>query len=388
MEQDDPTHMENSTPPDPIAFHGSPAPTIGVEVELQIIDPKTRKMVNAGPRLIEAVGDPMHVKPELLECCVELNTGICNNVNEVRADLGGRLQRVQAACDDLGLMLSGTGTHPFAQWNEIAVTDEERYMRLLERMQWLARRFMIFGLHVHVGVKNGEKAIAISNSLTSYLPFMLGLSASSPFWLGEDTGLASSRSKVFEALPTAGLPPYLRNWNQFMSYMNTLITAGAISSIREVWWDVRPHLGFGTIEVRVCDGVNTLSEICSLVALIQALVVRLEELYDAGESLPVMKAWTLKENKWRASRWGSDARIITNEQGDQMNLARKLEEIIEELEPTAHRLGSHSDLEGVRRLLANPNFKRQRRVYDQTRSLAAVVDASVEELRTDRPTVL
>ena len=248
---------------------------------------------------------------------------------------------------------------------------------------------MLFrSLHVHVGVKDGEKAIAISNSLTSYLPFLLGLTASSPFWLGEDTGLASSRSKVFEALPTAGLPPYLRNWNQFVSYMNTLITAGAISSIREVWWDVRPHLGYGTIEVRVCDGVNTLTEICSIVALVQALVVHLEELYDAGEALPVLKEWTLKENKWRACRWGTDARIIINERGDQMNLARKLEEILEELEPTARSLGSFEQLGRVRSLLNNPSFKRQRRIYEETRSLTAVVDACVEELKTDRPTIV
>lgn len=380
--------MLPTTPPSEIEFNGSPAPTIGVEVELQIIDPNTRKMVNAGPRLIEAVGDHMHVKPELLECVVELNTGICKDVAEVRADLGGRLQRVIAVCDELDLRLAGTGTHPFAQWGELAITDEERYLGLMERMQWLARRFMIFGLHVHVGVKNGEKAIAISNSLTAYLPFLLGLSASSPFWLGEDTGLASSRIKVFEALPTAGLPPYLRNWNQFVSYMNTLVTAGAISSIREVWWDVRPHLGFGTVEIRVCDGVNTLTEICALVALIQALVVHLDELYDAGGVLPVLKEWTLKENKWRACRWGSDARIIINERGDQMSLARKLEEIIEELEPTARRLGSEEDLGRVRYLLANPSFKRQRRLYEETRSLAAVVDACIEELRTDRPTIV
>ena len=371
-----------------IAFNGSPNPTIGVEMELQIVDPTTRKMVNAGPRLVEAVGDPMHVKPELLECCVELNTGICKDMAEVRADLGGRLERVQAVADELGLVLVGTGTHPFAQWNELAVTNEERYIGLLDRMQWLARRFMIFGLHVHVGVSDGEKAIAISNSLTSYLPFLLGLSSSSPFWLGEDTGLASSRIKIFEALPTAGLPPYMRNWNQFVSYMNTLITAGAISSIQEVWWDVRPHLAFGTIEVRVCDGVNTLSEVCSLVALVQTLIVHLAQRYDSGQQLPMLKEWTIKENKWRACRWGTDARIIINERGDQMSLARKLEEIIEELEPTARDLGSHGDLERVRGLLHNPSFKRQRRVYKETRSLTAVVDACAEELRTDRPTVL
>ena len=379
--------MTPSTRPNAIAFTGSPSPTIGVEVELQIVDPKTRKLVNAGPRLLAAVNDHVHVKPELLECVVELNTGICKSVDEVREDMGGRLAKVQGVCDELGLALVGTGTHPFAQWSELAVTDEQRYVDLLDRMQWLARRFMIFGLHVHVGVPDGEKAIAVSNSLTSYLPFLLGLSASSPFWLGEDTGLASSRIKVFEALPTAGLPPHLRNWNEFVSYMNTLVTAGAISSIREVWWDVRPHLGFGTIEVRVCDGVNTLSEICALVALVQCLVVHLMARYDDGQELPMLREWTIRENKWRACRWGTDARIITNERGDQMNLARKLEEIIEELEPTARSLGCHKDLERVRGLLHNPSFKRQRRVHERTRSLSGVVDACIEELRHDRPTV-
>ncbi len=371
-----------------IVFSGSPGPTIGVEVELQILDPATRRLANAAPALLERLAHDERVKPELLECVVEINTEICRDIHEVREDLGARLARVQAACADLGLALAATGTHPLAHWEELRITDNPRYLDLVDRMQWVARRFMIFGLHVHIGVPDGEKAVAISNSVASYLPVLLGLSASSPFWLGNDTGLASCRIKVFEALPTAGLPPFLTNWNEFVSYMNTLMTAQAIESIREVWWDVRPHLGFGTVEVRVCDGVNTLSEMLAMVGLIQALVVWLGDRYDAGGELPVLKRWTLLENKWRACRWGTDARIILNERGEQRSLARKIEELLEDLRPVSERLGSWDAVQRIRGLMANPSFERQRAIYRASGSFEAVVDANIRELADDRPTII
>jgi carboxylate-amine ligase len=372
----------------PIIFEGSPNPTLGVEVELQLIDPETRQLVNRAPELLEAFGDPIHCKPELLQCMIELNTDVCTDVAHVRRDLGARLKALQVTLDELGLAVSGTATHPCANWKALKITDDQRYLDLVENMQWVARQCVIFGLHVHVGVPDGEKAIAVATSLSAYLPFLLGLSASSPYWLGDDTGLASVRVKIFEALPTAGLPHLMTNWNEFVRYMRTLINAGAISSIREVWWDVRPHLAFGTIEVRICDGVNTLSEIVSLVAMIQALVVWLGERYDAGDVLPTLKDWTLRENKWRACRYGTDARLIVTEKGGQKSLAQKVEEMIEELGPTAMRLGSLSELERVRALLANPNFKRQKAVFGETGSFGSVVDECIRELKEDRPTVV
>src|SRR5438445_8377822 len=205
-------------------------------------------------------------------------------------------------------------------------------------MQWVARRLQIFGIHVHVGVRSAEKAIAIANALSAYIPHFLALSASSPYWMGQDTGLASSRSKVFESLPTAGLPYQLSGWSEFEDFMETLVSAKAISSIREVWWDVRPHPDFGTIEFRICDGMPTMTEVATAAALSQCLVEWLDSLYERGYTLPVPRSWVVRENKWRAARHGTDAEIIVDDRGSLARITDAIAELEEALAPTAHRL--------------------------------------------------
>jgi carboxylate-amine ligase len=281
-----------------------------------------------------------------------------------------------------------TGTHPIADWRHIPISDGERYHRLVENMQWPARRLLICGLHVHVGVRSGEHAIAIMNALTVFLPHLLALSGSSPYWHALDTGMASCRTKVFEGLPTAGLPPQVANWAEFTSLMRTLLHAGSITSIREIWWDIRPHTAFGTVEVRVCDGVNTLGEVCAITALIQSLTAYLQERYDAGEPLPTLRYWTLRENKWRASRFGTEAQVIRNECGQQIALTESIADWVERLRPTARRLGCESDLlRNLDILRHGPSYQRQRRMYDRAGSLEGVVDDLVSELRNDTPWV-
>jgi carboxylate-amine ligase len=371
-----------------IRFNGSPKPTLGVELELQILDPETRNLVGGAPRILEASGEDANVKPELIQSTIELNTNVCPDVAAVRSELEERIRALLAVCDRLGYEVACAGTHPFSRWDEQAITEKERYHSLVDRCQWPARRLMIFGLHVHVGVESGEKAIAVFNSLTTYLPHLLALSASSPFFASADTGLASCRVKIFESLPTAGLPYRFRNWAEFQRLMITLVNARAIESVREIWWDVRPHPDFGTIEVRICDGLPTLDDVLAMTALVQALVVWLGEQYDEGMYLPVQRHWIVRENKWRAARWAVDADIIVDEEGKLERLSDSILGLVETVAPVAGRLGGGHELARVAEMLrVGPSYRRQLRVYEEAGSFDAVMDALVREFRQNAPVV-
>lgn len=365
-----------------ITFNGSPGPTLGVEVELQLLDPETRNLVSGAPRIIERAAGDNHIKPELIESTVELNTDVCRDVAEVRRDLQQRIAQLLAICDELGYEVASAGTHPFAEWSEQRVTPKERYTMLVDRCQWPARRLMIFGLHVHVGIQTGEKAIAVFNGLSNYLPHLLALSASSPFFNSQDTGLTSCRVKVFESLPTAGLPYRLLNWGEFQHLMTTLVNAKAIDSIREVWWDVRPHPDFGTVEVRICDGLPTLDDIVAMTAMIQALVVWLGNQYDEGSFLPLQRYWIVRENKWRAARWALDADLIVDDHGRLQRLGDEIERLLETLDPVAARLGSRNELAHIRTIMREgPSYLRQRRLYEESGQFTAVMESLVREFR-------
>ena len=369
-----------------IAFRGSPRPTVGVELELQLLDPETMNLVAGAPTILRRIADRSHVKAELIESTIELNTDVCEDVAAVRRDLSGRIGQLLEVADELGYQVACAGTHPFSRWVEQRITDSERYRRLVDQCQWPARRLMIFGVHVHVGIESGEKAIAVSNGLTTYLPHLLALSASSPFFNDADTGLASSRSKIFESLPTAGLPYRLLNWAEFQRLMITLVSAKAIESIREIWWDVRPHPHFGTIEVRICDGLPTLDEVLAVTALIQALIVWLGDHYDEGMYLPLHRHWIVRENKWRAARWATEAEIIVDEDGNLERLDESLARLVEEVAPTAKRLGGETELQGVGAMLgADLSYRRQRSIYRETRDYAEVMKALVREFRENAP---
>ena len=371
-----------------IHFNGSPQPTLGVELELQILDPGTRNLVAGAPAILEACGGDANVKPELIQSTIELNTDVCADVAAVRRELRERVGALAALCDGLGYELACAGTHPFSKWGEQAITEKERYHTLVDRCQWPARRLMIFGLHVHVGVASGEKAIAVFNSLTTYLPHLLSLSASSPFFADADTGLASCRVKIFESLPTAGLPYRFRNWAEFQRLMITLVNARAIQSVREIWWDIRPHPDFGTIEVRICDGLPTLNDVIAMTALVQALVVWLGDQYDEGMYLPVQRHWIVRENKWRAARWSVDADIIVDEDGRLERLSESIAGLVETLAPTARRLGSADELARIGEMLrVGPSYRRQRRIHEEAGSFDAVMDALVREFRENAPVV-
>ena len=373
-----------------IVFNGSDRPTLGVEIEVQVVDEAGALATDtAATKILADLDDPAAYKHELLECTIEVITDVCTTTKNVREDLSGKLERLIEVAEGQGYRILCTGTHPFSSWSDQTVSPDPRYHRLIEDCQWTARRLLIFGVHTHVGLGSGEEAIAVGNSLGTYIPHFLALSSSSPFWMGRDTGLASTRSKIFESLPTAGLPYMMENWGQFQRFMRTLIGAGTVRSIREVWWDIRPHPGFGTLELRICDGIPTMQELCAMTALAQSLVVWLSERYNAGLEIPIHKAWTIRDNKWRAARYGLDAEIIRDEEGNLTSLRRSIGDLVETLCPVAERLGCLDDLNGVSAILERgTSATRQREAFARHKDLSGVVDALVDEMKNGRPAPL
>jgi glutamate---cysteine ligase / carboxylate-amine ligase len=374
-----------------IEFNASRGATLGVEWELQLIDAETmrlrqdaREVLSALPGLSEAQENPK-IRHELMESTVEIVTGICHTVSEARADLAATIADLRTVTDTRDTALACTGTHPISDWRDAVMAPVQRYAELVEQMQWLARRIQTYGVHVHVGVRSADKAVPIVNALTAYLPHFLALTASSPFWGGHETGLASSRAIVFGSLPTAGPPHLLADWSAFEDYMDTLLRAGTIRSIKEVWWDIRPHPDFGTIEIRMFDGIPTLREVGMAAALCQSLVELFDHQLDRGYTLPSPDAWVVRDNKWRATRYGLDAMVITDDQGTTAPLRDELYELVHELEPIADRLGCAGDLKVVSEVLDHgAPYERQRAILAAGGSLEDVVTASITEFREDR----
>ncbi|PSK99104.1 carboxylate-amine ligase [Haloactinopolyspora alba] len=372
-----------------IPFTPSEGSSLGVEWELQLVDPRTRELTSGAVEILEDIRPPdadehPKAKHELLQSTIEVITGVCGTVAEAHADLAETVRVVSRAAEHQGLALMCAGTHPISNWATQDISPKPRYQQLVAHLQWLARRLQIFGVHVHVGVRSPDKAIPIVNALTAYVPHFLALSASSPFWVGHDTGLASSRSKVFESLPTAGLPYQLSGWDQFESYMETLVSSQTIESVREVWWDIRPHPDFGTVELRICDGLPTLDEVAVIAALAQCLVQRLDDDLDRGHTPQSSHDWVVRENKWRAARYGLDAEIIMDDHGTVVPARQALFDLADELMPVARRLSCADELAGIDRILAiGASYQRQRAIAEASGGdLTKVVDSLLEEMAT------
>ena len=374
-----------------ISWNPSRGATIGVEWELQLLDTSTRmlrqdagEVLAALPGLTEEREHPK-IRHELMESTVEVVTGVCSTVSEAKDDLSATISQLERITGRRGTMLACAGTHPVSDWRDAKMAPIQRYAELVEQMQWLVRRIQTFGVHVHVGIRDGSKAIPIVNALAGYLPHFLALTASSPYWNGQDTGLASSRAIVFGGLPTSGPPQPLTDWTEFEEYMDTLLRAGTIRSIKEVWWDIRPHPDFGTVEIRMFDGVPTLREIGMTAALSQSLVQLLDTQLDRGYTLPMPPAWVVRDNKWRATRYGLDAIVITDDSGSTAPLRDELYELTRELQPVADRLGCGPELGVVSEVLdSGASYERQRAIVASGGGLGDVVDALVTEFAEDR----
>lgn len=359
-----------------VNFGSSSNFSLGIEEEFQILNPNDLELCSRAHSIIEDTPENMRqrVKPELMQSIVEINTKICANIREAGQDLLAKRCLVYGLARDEGLLLACAGTHPFSRWEDQRLTPDSRYFRLVSDLQWVVRRELIFGLHVHVGVDGAEKAIAVVNGLRKYLPHLLALSANSPFLDGISTKLHSTRTKIWDAFPRGGIPPIFKDWNDYTALVGKLEFFGCVTGPRDFWWDVRPHPDFGTVEIRICDVQTEPDDCVALAALIQALVAWLSDRFDAGENLSVQKRVELVENKWRASRYGLDAKLLDFEESREVPARVAIEFLLRELYSYFEALGSSEYVEKINSILVNGNgSKRQLEIYEETGDLTSVL---------------
>ena len=376
-----------------IDFARSAQSTLGVEWELALVDRHSGELVSAAEEVLRGVTanhpelqddeEHPHIKQELLLNTVELVTGVCTTVAEAKADLSRSLAAVREVTDPMGVELFSAGSHPFSAPRSQPVSDKERYFKLIDRTQWWGRQMVIYGVHVHVGLDSRDKALPVLDGLINYFPHFQALSASSPFWGGEDTGYASQRALMFQQLPTAGLPFQFPDWEAYEAYVSDMFTTGVIDSVSEIRWDVRPVGNLGTVEMRVCDGLSTLQDVGAVAALNQCLVDEFSTQLDAGRTIPTMPPWHVQENKWRAARYGLDAIIILDASGKEQLVTQHLTEVLNRLEPVAAKLGCSDELADVETILTRgAGYQRQRRIAEENGgNLRAVVMDMVDQLR-------
>ena len=339
-----------------VTFAPSARASVGIEWEIMLADRETGDLVPRAPEILDLVeAQTEHerhtVTGELLTNTIEVTSGVGDTVAAAVDDIADAIDLVRTVTDPRGIELLCAGSHPFARWYDQGITDKTRYHSLIERTQWWGRNMMIWGIHVHVGVEDVSKVFPMINALSAYLPHLQALSASSPFWAGDRTGYASNRSLVFQQLPTAGLPWPLETWGEYESYLDDMVRTGVMADATEVRWDIRPAPRWGTIEIRACDGMSTLPELAAVAALVQVLAEHFSRMIDEGRELPTIQPWFVRENKWRAARYGLEADIIVDRAGTQRPVAAHLREIIDELEPIAVELHCAKEFAEVRAIL-------------------------------------
>ena len=375
-----------------IEFARSERSTLGLEWELALVDRHTGDLVPAAPEVLAQVPNQAddgsdRLTTELLTNTVEIVSGVHRTVADGVADLQRSIDRIREVTDPLGVEAVCSGTHPFARWEDQEVTAKERYVTLIDRTQWWGRQLLIWGVHMHVGIDDPRKALPILGALLAYYPHLQALSASSPFVNGDATGYASSRAMLFQQLPTAGLPPALDSWQDYERIADDLIRVGVIDHWDEIRWDIRPSPKWGTVENRVCDGLPTTLEVGAVASLVQCLVDDFSERLDSGETLPSMQPWYVRENKFRAARYGMDATVILNREGNQRHVEEDLRDLVARLEPVAARLGCAQQLQDVLRIVdTGASYERQLLASAAAGGdLRAVVHSLIRELREGFP---
>jgi carboxylate-amine ligase len=359
-----------------LVFRSNDRPTLGIELELALVDAETMALSSSISEILEQLPDGRgtYFKPELMQCTIEVNTDICETVADAEQDLKRKLTRVEQVMDPMGLRLFWSASHPFSLWRDQTVTPNERYENLVRLLQEMARRLVTFGLHVHVGVDSGDKAVMICDRIMHHLPTLLALSCSSPFWENRSTGLQSYRSKVMEGLPTAGLPTLMRNWSEYAWLVNHMVDTGFINTVREIWWDVRPHHNFGTVEVRVCDMPGSLDDVLALAALIQCLVAALSDQIDEGTYQHECHPMMVRQNKWRACRFGTRARLVNPYTHKVQTLSEIVRTLIDRLRGVAQRLGCCEELERNQAIAESPSWAdQQHRILTESEDPAEIV---------------
>jgi carboxylate-amine ligase len=354
--------------------YGSSRPfSLGVEEEFQLLNADSLELTSRFDEVLAAAGGDERIKAELLQSTAEVATGIAATVGEAMEQARELRRSVRDAAAERGVLFASAGTHPFSRYEHQDVTEQERYRELLESMQWIAERELIFGLHVHVGLQSPEEAIAVANGLRTWLPELLALSANSPFWHGRDTGLASTRSKVFDSFPRSGLPPAFASFEEFELLVERGVRTNSFADYTYIWWDLRPHPKLGTIEIRVCDGQTRIESVAAIVALVQSLAATLSERYEREGTLPIQPVTLVAENKWRAARYGLETDLVDLEHDTERSARDALHALVELAGPAAGRLGCAAELGEVARLLERGNgADEQRRIHEESGSLLSV----------------
>jgi glutamate---cysteine ligase / carboxylate-amine ligase len=360
-----------------------PTFTIGIEEEYQTIDPETRDLRSHIQAEILQKGQLIlqeRVKAEMHQSVVEVGTGICQNIKEAKAEVKLLRRHIVHLAKDNGLRLASVATHPFSDWRTQDINPDARYKNIVEDMQLVARANLIFGLHVHIGIEDRETAIHMMNHARYFLPHLLALSTNSPFWLGMNTGLKSYRCKVFDKFPRTNIPDYFPSWGEYENFIKLLIKTNCIDNAKKIWWDIRPHPFFNTIEFRVCDIPMRLEETIAIAALIQATVAKLYKLHTANQGFRLYRRALIMENKWRASRYGMDGKMI--DFGKQIEVPTRdlIREYLEFVDDVVDELDSRAEIEYIYTMLEQGSgADRQLRVYNDTGDLKKVVDYIIEE---------
>ena len=352
--------------------------TLGVEEEYMLLDPETFDLVQHVDTVLAAITSDEYegsINPELMQSVIEIATPVCRTASEVETALRKLRSYVGSVAREKGLRYGSAGTHPFSLFERQRITARDRYRQLVDQMQYIARRELIFGLHIHVAVDGPEKAIQVLNGLLVQLGHLLALSASSPFWRGEPTGLSSSRQIVFAAFPRSGPPPRFRDYADYAEVVGQLEKTGCIADYTHIWWDIRLHPRLGTVEVRICDAVTRVEDAVALAAYCQALVKLYCERFEEGKEIPSYHRILTTENKWLAARYGLEAPVMDLATGkrNRVPVAQLIRRTLKEIEPHARELGSERELEGVKEILARGNGSdRQLRIFNANRDIVEV----------------
>ena len=359
--------------------------TIGVEEEFQIIDPETLELRSHVVQLISSaaargVGDL--VKQEMHQSIVETGTKICENVSELRLEMHRTRSELVMAAESTGLRVAAAGTHPFSSWIDQVISPGERYQHIVEEMGQLARSLLIFGMHIHIAMPDKQTTIDMMNMVRYFLPHLLALSTSSPFWMGRNTGLKSFRTTVFRRFPRTGIPEVFESWSEYENFLNLLIKLNCIDSGKKIWWDVRPHPTYGTLEFRMFDTATRVEEAVAIAALTQAIVVKLHRLYTGNQSWRLYRKALIEENKWRAARYGIEGKMIDFGREAEVPMRELMLELMGLIDDVVDDLGSRSAVDYIHTILnEGTSAERQLRVFQQTGDLKDVVRHLVMETR-------
>jgi carboxylate-amine ligase len=356
--------------------------TLGIEEEFAIVDPQTRELRSHIQEILEG-GKVMlkeQIKPEMHQSVVELGTEICQSIEHARAHVIELRSKLAELAGRGGLKIASVGTHPFSHWRDQLITEGERYQEIVKDMQQLARANLIFGLHVHVGIPDREIAIHVMNQARYFLPHIYALSVNSPFWVGQNTGLKGYRLKVFERFPRTGIPDVFESLSEYEDYCKLLVKTGCVDNAKKIWWDIRLHPFFDTLEVRVCDAQSRVDDTLAIAALIQAVVAKLFKLLRQNTTFRVYRRRLLDENRWRATRYGLDGKLIDFGREVEVETRSLLNELLEFISTEVGELGSQNEMAHIERIMREgTGADRQLAVWERTNDMRAVVDQIVHE---------